>query len=679
MNNLVVDGNLTVGGTTTTVNTETINLADNIITLNSNAVGSASQNAGIEIERGDDTNVTLRWNETTDTWEVTEDGANYKAIVLAGDSVTANAATATALETARDLSLTGDATATLSGFDGSANVSAAITLANSGVTAASYGSASQVPVITVDAKGRITSASTTAVAGVSSTAYNSTTGVLTINTSDGGSFTEDLGVGTGDSPTFANVTASLTGNASTATKLATARTIGGVSFDGSANINLPGVNAAGNQDTSGNAATATALATARTIGLSGDVSGSTTFDGTGNVTITATVADDSHNHTIANVDGLQTALNAAETDAVTTANAYTDTREAAITTAYQTYADQAEVDAKSYADTQIANLVDSAPTTLDTLNELAAALGDDANFSTTVSNQIGTKLDASHDMTLTLSGDASGSATFTNMGNATLTVAVANDSHTHDGRYYTETELSANGTGNTTSGAYKIGTYDEFGNSNSTNVQDVLDDLDAAISTALGKDPTLTINGDASGSATFTNLGNATLTLTIADDSHNHTIANVDGLQTALNAGFVSASASNDTITFTTAGGTTSSVSISDATLSTEQVQDIVGAMVSGNTESDISVTYNDSTGKLNFSVTGGGSVDTATENTFTAIQTFSAGFKSGNPFSYVKNVVDSNTTLTGISGYEIQGASSIIEIANGATLTISSGTTVAI
>jgi hypothetical protein len=50
---------------------------------------------------------------------------------------------------------------------------------------------------------------------------------------------------------------STTGNAATATALATARTIGGVSFDGSANINLPGVNSAGNQDTSGTAALAT--------------------------------------------------------------------------------------------------------------------------------------------------------------------------------------------------------------------------------------------------------------------------------------------------------------------------------------------------------------------------------------------------------------------------------------
>lgn len=58
----------------------------------------------------------------------------------------------------------------------------------------------------------------------------------------------------------------------------------------------------------GNASTATALANARSIALGGDLSGSANFDGSANITITATVADDSHNHTIANVDGLQSAL-----------------------------------------------------------------------------------------------------------------------------------------------------------------------------------------------------------------------------------------------------------------------------------------------------------------------------------------------------------------------------------
>ncbi len=90
-----------------------------------------------------------------------------------------------------------------------------------------------------------------------------------------------------------NVTGNTSGNAGTATTLANARTIGGVSFNGSANINLPGVNSAGNQDTTGNAATATALATARNIGLGGDLSGSANFDGTSNITISATIGSNS--------------------------------------------------------------------------------------------------------------------------------------------------------------------------------------------------------------------------------------------------------------------------------------------------------------------------------------------------------------------------------------------------
>jgi hypothetical protein len=85
--NLVVSGDLTVSGTTTSVNTETINLADNIITLNSNATGSPTENAGIEIERGDSDNVQLRWNETDDTWEATRNGTNYAALILAGDDI----------------------------------------------------------------------------------------------------------------------------------------------------------------------------------------------------------------------------------------------------------------------------------------------------------------------------------------------------------------------------------------------------------------------------------------------------------------------------------------------------------------------------------------------------------------------------------------------------------------
>ena len=61
-------------------------------------------------------------------------------------------------------------------------------------------------------------------------------------------------------------------------------------------------------DVTGNADTATALEASRNIQLTGDVTGSASFNGTANAVITATIADDSHNHVISNVDGLQTGL-----------------------------------------------------------------------------------------------------------------------------------------------------------------------------------------------------------------------------------------------------------------------------------------------------------------------------------------------------------------------------------
>lgn len=102
---------------------------------------------------------------------------------------------------------------------------------------------------------------------------------------DGGTFAGDSGMTynkTSNVLTVAGgVAADLTGNADTATKLETARNIGGVSFDGSADIDLAGVNTSGTQDTTGNAATATKLATARTIA-------GNSFDGSANITIAGT-------------------------------------------------------------------------------------------------------------------------------------------------------------------------------------------------------------------------------------------------------------------------------------------------------------------------------------------------------------------------------------------------------
>ena len=79
---VIISGNLTVSGTTTTVNSETISLADNIIDLNSNLTsGAPSENAGIRVMRGDESAVQVRWNETSDYWE-TYNGSAWTKIAL---------------------------------------------------------------------------------------------------------------------------------------------------------------------------------------------------------------------------------------------------------------------------------------------------------------------------------------------------------------------------------------------------------------------------------------------------------------------------------------------------------------------------------------------------------------------------------------------------------------------
>ena len=100
-----------------------------------------------------------------------------------------------------------------------------------------------------------------------------TSGAVTLNLTDHSA--DLLTSGTIPAARVPTLNQNTTGSAAT---LTTARTIGGVSFDGSANINLPGVNASGSQDTTGNAATATALETARNIG-------GVSFDGTGNINL----------------------------------------------------------------------------------------------------------------------------------------------------------------------------------------------------------------------------------------------------------------------------------------------------------------------------------------------------------------------------------------------------------
>ena len=138
---------------------------------------------------------------------------NTKNVSITGNlsvsgSITGNASSATKLATSRTISLTGDATASGS-FNGTANLALATTLANSGVKAGSYGPTAaatltfggsvNIPQITVDDKGRSTAIVNRAIK-------------------------------LPEAPT------TVSGNAGSATKLATARTIDGVSFNGTTNI-----------------------------------------------------------------------------------------------------------------------------------------------------------------------------------------------------------------------------------------------------------------------------------------------------------------------------------------------------------------------------------------------------------------------------------------------------------
>ena len=218
--NLVVSGNLTVSGNTTYVNTETIQLSDNIITLNANEAGTPSQDAGLEVERGTSSNVVLQWNEVNDYWEIAS-GGTIGRIITTGDEGAGNGFDADQLDGQEgsyyldftnttnkpdpqiDVNITGkvtgSGTTTLTDL-GNGTIAITAELANTTVTTASYGSASQIPTFTVDEDGRLTAAAEVAVAGVSDTDWYVANNTFQISTVDGSTFNTvinqftDLGV-----------------------------------------------------------------------------------------------------------------------------------------------------------------------------------------------------------------------------------------------------------------------------------------------------------------------------------------------------------------------------------------------------------------------------------------------------------------------------------------------------
>ena len=141
-NDVTVSGNLTVSGTTTSINTETLTVDDNIIVLNNNVTAAPTENAGIEVTRGSSANVVLRWNETSDKWELTNDGTTFADI--ATESYAASLTPAT-LDAIGDVTITSATSGQFLKWNGTAWINDVVPVINSidditGVTVTSVAS-----------------------------------------------------------------------------------------------------------------------------------------------------------------------------------------------------------------------------------------------------------------------------------------------------------------------------------------------------------------------------------------------------------------------------------------------------------------------------------------------------------------------------------------------------------
>jgi hypothetical protein len=201
---------------------------------------------------------------------VARDGSGNFAAGTVTAALSGNSTTATALATGRTIGMTGDVVWTSASFDGSGNVTGTATIQANSVALGTDTTGNYVQSVANGSYltgGGGASEGTALTLGVDATNLNTASKVVARDASG------NFAAGT--------ITAALTGNASTATTLQTARTIGGVSFNGAANINLAGVNTAGNQNTSGNAATATVATTLQTARTINGVS----FNGSANITV----------------------------------------------------------------------------------------------------------------------------------------------------------------------------------------------------------------------------------------------------------------------------------------------------------------------------------------------------------------------------------------------------------
>ena len=282
-NGVTVAGNFTVSGTQTVVNSNTINLADNIITLNSDHTGAPTQNAGLLVERGDEADTQIRWNEGTDKWTFTNDGAVYYPMAVNTDDL-AEGSTNQYFTTARARSSISASSATGVSYNSSTGAISLGSIPNSSLTnssitingvATSLGGTRTLGTDDVS-EGSTNQYFTTARARSSVSAgtgisYNSTSGVISTSAIPNASLANS-------SVTVGTTAISL---GSSSTTLAGLTSVTSTSFTGALT---------GNADT---ATSAGKWTTGRTITLGGDLTGSVSIDGSANVTLTATVAANS--------------------------------------------------------------------------------------------------------------------------------------------------------------------------------------------------------------------------------------------------------------------------------------------------------------------------------------------------------------------------------------------------
>ena len=216
-NDITVSGNLTVTGTTTSINTDELNIADNKIVLNSDWFGSPSQSAGVAINRGTQANVELLWDESLDVWKFTNDGGVYYLVptsttdLIEGTNLYYTNARARASVSINDQG--GDGSITYNAANGQFtyigpsptevrahlststglyynNANGVFHLRDTAVTPNTYGGSTKIPVITIDQQGRITNAANIDVAGV--TNFTAVGNTFTIFTADGNTFSSSI-------------------------------------------------------------------------------------------------------------------------------------------------------------------------------------------------------------------------------------------------------------------------------------------------------------------------------------------------------------------------------------------------------------------------------------------------------------------------------------------------------